>query len=91
MFVSPRNRYILVEPVETKKKQEERAFVIPTEHEEVDRYKIVKVIEDSTFNYFPGSFVLVPTQVLEKIQLSGHDYYLVTDNYVIAVIVPTEE
>jgi hypothetical protein len=82
---------MVVEPVEVKKNEEERAFVLPTEHEEVERYKVVKIIEDSTLTYLPDSFVLVPTQVLEKIQLSCHDYYLVTDNYVIAVIVPTEE
>lgn len=91
MFLSPRNRYMLVEPVETKKKVEDRAFVLPNQYEEVERYKVVKVIEDSTCNYFPDSFVLVSTQMLEKIEISGREYYLVTDNYVIAVVVPTEE
>lgn len=91
MFLSPRNRYILVEPVETKKKVEERAFVLPNEHEEMERYKVVKVIDDSNALYLPDSYILVPTQMLEKIELNGHDYYLITDNYVIAVVIKTEE
>jgi len=91
MFLSPRNRYIFVEPVEIKKKVEERTFVVPNEYEEVERYKVVKVIEDSTAVYSPDSFILVPTQMLEKIELNGKNYYLITDNYVIAVVVPLEE
>jgi hypothetical protein len=91
MFLSPRNRYILVEPVETKKKVEERAFVLPNQYEEVERYKVVKVIDDSTANYQSDSDILVPTQMLEKVEISGREYYLITDNYVIAVVIPTEE
>lgn len=91
MFLSPRNRYILVEPVESKKKVEERAFVLPNEYEEVERYKVVKVIDDSNALYLPNSYILVPTQMLEKIELNGHNYYLITDNYVIAVVIKTEE
>lgn len=91
MFLSPRNKYILVEPVETKKKVEERAFVLPNEYEEVERYKVVKVIDDSTASYLPDSYILVPTQMLEKVELNGRNYYLITDNYVIAVVIPTDE
>ncbi len=91
MFISPRNRYILVEPYETKKVKEERAFVLPTEHEELERYKVVKVIEDSNSSYVPNSYILVPSQMLEKVEISGRDHYLITDNYVIAVVIPTEK
>ena len=70
MFLSPRNRYILVEPVETIKKVEERAFVVPDQYEEVERYKVAKVIDDSTAAYSPDSYVLVPTQMLEKVELN---------------------
>ena len=91
MFLSPRNRYILVEPIETKKKVEERAFVLPNEYQEVERYKVVKVIDDSTASYLPDSHILVPTQMLEKVEINGREYYLITDNYVIAVVIPTEE
>lgn len=91
MFLSPRNRYILVEPVETKKKVEERAFVLPNQYEEVERYKVAKVIDDSTGGYLPDSYILIPTQMLEKIELDGHDYYLITDNYVIAQVIKTQD
>ena len=91
MFLSPRNRYILVEPVETKKKVEERAFVVPDQYEEVERYKVAKVIDDSTASYRPDSFILVPTQMLEKIELHGHNFYLITDNYVIEEVIKTDE
>ena len=91
-YLSPKNRYVLVEPVEQdKKKEEERAFFIPTEQEEPERHKIVRVIEDSTSIYQPESLVLVPTHMLEKIEISGQTNYLITENYVIASITKLED
>lgn len=91
-YLSPKNRYLLVEPVEQdKKKEEERAFFIPTEQEEPERHKIVRVIEDSTLTYEPESLILVPTHMLEKIEISGQTNYLITENYVIASITKLED
>ena len=51
-YLSPKNKYMLVEPVEQDKKEEEkRAFFIPDENNRTEEYKIVRVIEDSNFKY----------------------------------------
>ena len=91
-FLSPRNRYVLVEPVEQDKKEEEqRAFFIPTEQQQEEAYKVVRVIEDSNSKYEPESLVLVPTHLLEKIEISGQINYLITENYIIATITKLED
>lgn len=91
-FLSPRNRYVLVEPVEQDKKEEEqRAFFIPTEQQQEEAYKVVRVIEDSNSKYEPESLVLVPTHLLEKIEISGQINYLITENYIIATVTKLED
>ena len=91
-FLSPRNRYVLVEPVEQDKKEEEqRAFFIPTEQQQEEAYKVVRVIEDSNNKYEPESLILVPTHLLEKIEISGQINYLITENYIVATVTKLEK
>lgn len=91
-YLSPKNRYILVEPVEQDKKEEEqRAFYIPDENDKTEEYKIVRVIEDSNDKYEPESLLLVPAHLLEKIEISGQINYLITENYVIATVSEIKE
>ena len=91
-YLSPKNRYVLVEPVEqVKSKEEQKAFFIPTEQEQPERHKVVRVIEDSTNTYEPESLLLVPSHMLEKIEISGQVNYLITENYVIATVTQLTE
>ena len=91
-FLSPRNRYLLVENLSVKVSLEERSFVLPTNYREKDEpYKVMRVIEDSNNKYEPESLILVPTNVLEDVEINGQKFYLVTDNYIIAVVTETED
>ena len=92
-FLSPRNRYLLVEEKHvTVTKQEERAFVLPTDYKEKrEPYKVMRVIEDSNARFEPESLILVPTNVLEEIDINEQKFYLVTDNYVLAVVKELED
>ena len=92
-FLSPRNRYLLVEEKHvTVTKQEERAFVLPTDYKEKrEPYKAMRVIEDSNARFEPESLILVPTNVLEEIDINEQKFYLVTDNYVLAVVNELED
>ncbi len=51
----------------------------------------MRVVEDSNGKYEPESLVLVPTNVLEEVTLNNEKFYLVVDNYVIAVVQETED
>jgi len=91
-FLSPRNRYLLVEEeCVTVSKQEERSFVLPTNYKEKDQpYKVMRVIEDSNGKYQPESLILVPTNVLEEVEINKEKFYLVTDNYILATVTNVE-
>jgi len=65
--IIPRNNYISVYPIEVDtKKEETRAFILPTEMEEVSPYTVVRVLDDSNNLYSQGTLLLIPTQVLEN-------------------------
>lgn len=87
-FLSPRNRYLLVEHKEvTVHKQEEKSYVLPVSYKEKEQpYKVVRVIEDSNNKYEPESLILVPTNVLEEVTINQQKFYLVTDNYILASV-----
>ncbi len=94
IFLSPRNRYLLVEEkhVTVSKQEQDRGFVLPTNYKEkVEPYKVMRVVEDSNGKYEPESLLLVPTNVLEEVELSEQKFYLVLDNYVMAVIKELED
>jgi hypothetical protein len=92
-FLSPRNRYLLVEEKHvTINKQEERSFVLPTDYKEKrEPYKIMRVVEDASSNYTPETLILVPTNVLEEVEINEQKFYLVTDNYILAVVNELED
>lgn len=90
-FLSPRNRYLLIENKQDTLPVQERSFVLPTNYRGKDEpYKVMRVIEDSNNKYEPESLILVPTNVLEEIEINDEKFYLVTDNYIIAVVTETE-
>ena len=94
IFVSPRNRYLLVgeKHVIVSIQEKDRGFVLPTNYKEkVEPYKVMRVIEDSNGKYEAESLILVPTNVLEEVELSDQKFYLVLDNYVMAVIKELED
>jgi hypothetical protein len=49
----------------------------------------MRVIEDSKDMYQPESLILVPSHMIEEIELEGQKHFLITQNYVIATV--TEE
>jgi hypothetical protein len=72
-------------------KQEERSFVLPTNYKEKEEpYKVMRVIEDSNGKYSPESLILVPTNVLEEVEINKEKFYLVTDNYILATVTKVE-
>lgn len=89
-YLSPKNRYVLVE--QRSEKATQRSFVLPTDYKEkIEPYKIVRVIEDSNNKYMPETLIVVPTNVLEEVAIDNQKFYLVTDNYILATVSELEE
>jgi len=91
-LITPRNNYVVVEPVEmAKSDKQERAFILPDEMQQVDPYTIVRVKESANGSYVRGTLLLVPTQILEKAQIGSQTAYFVTENYIIGIVTAMEE
>ena len=86
-YLSPRNKYLLVEKLDVIVEEPKHSFVLPTDYKEKEKpYKVVRVIEDSTEKYEPESLILVPTHMLEEIDLDGEKHYLIQENHVLATV-----
>ena len=86
-YLSPRNKFLLVEHTEVKVEQPQHAFILPTDYKEKEKpHKVVRVIEDSTEKYEPESLILVPTHMLEEVDLDGEKHFLIPENYGLATV-----
>lgn len=86
-YLSPRNNYLLIEPLEVIEEKPQQAFLLPTDYKEKENpYKVMRVIEDSTDKYKPESLILVPSHLIEEVELAEEKHYLIPQNYVIATV-----
>jgi hypothetical protein len=88
--LTPRNRYLLVEENigSITEVQESRGFLLPEDYKprKEASHKVMKVVKDATGQYSPKTLVLVPTNMLEEIDINNQQFYLVTDNYIVATV-----
>jgi len=86
LYLSPRNRYLLVEE-KSITIEEQRAFVLPESFKKVlSHYKIVRVVEDSNMKYEPESLIMVPSNMIEEIEINEQKFSLILENYILAVV-----
>ena len=90
MTIEPRNRHLLLEPVESKE-QNEITILTPEDYhtpkEQYKTYKILSVAEDcSKINANDvGKIVLVNNSAVEEINFGGITQYLMLENHVYGV------
>ena len=90
-YLSPRNSYVLVENM-AEAATVQRSFVLPTTYkEDTLHHKIMRVVESSSGKYESESLVLIPTNGIEEIEINKHKYYLVSENYIMAVVTHLED
>ena len=93
----PKNRHLLVEPVDSEESQ--TLVALPEEYLPVKEHQIVKILKISTDcqmfvdeeNLFDrpsdvGSTLIVPGNMLISFTYQGSKHYLVQENYVLAQI-----
>jgi co-chaperonin GroES (HSP10) len=89
-YLSPQNNYLLIEPLEVTEEKPQQAFLLPTDYKEKQKpYKVMRVIEDANDKYRPESLILVPSHLIEEVEIESEKHYLIPQNYVIATV--TEE
>ena len=87
----PKNRWIVIEPIETKKTEESKEiskFIIPESQKNTARYGIFKVIaccEPNNLNLIVGKEIVVDATMVETIEFGEQKIQIILENYVILV------
>lgn len=85
--LKPLNRYLQVEIQKKEEEKKQYSFYVPEEAErmQINRYSIVKVLSKSSeCQAEVGCLAIVPTHVIEEVDVDGHRLHFVTDNHLIA-------
>lgn len=84
----PKNKFLLVEPVEEKKAEEKSsAFLLPEDYKKTETHKLMRIVRACPGSeYSPtslkGKLILVPTHTVEAIKVREQTIYLVPENVV---------
>lgn len=89
MKVKPCNRHLLVEET-TKEEKKKSTFILPEEFKvNKDPYKIVKVLscaDDCEKIKQEGIHIVVPSNMIEILDVFGSKYKIVQENYVNLIV-----
>ncbi len=87
MQLTPKNRHIQVEEVNTNP-EDEKGFVLPDSYKppakEYECYRVVSQAEDCSQNYQTGDLIAVERHMVKNLDFDGSKYLLVLENYVLA-------
>ena len=86
--LEPRNKLLLVEKIETKKK-EERSFSVPETISTDPRHIVVKLTgagKDSQYHGDVGSLLLVQSHLVEKVTYEIDNFYVLSESGVVGVL-----
>ena len=89
-MIEPVNKYILVEPIEEEKKDEQKGFLLPDDYQKpTNPHKVCEVVLVNPTNPLglsPGERIVVESHMVQEIRVGGKMNYLVQENYVIGVL-----
>ena len=89
-MIEPVNKFIIVEPIEEKKKDEQKGFLLPDDYKQpTNPHKVCEVVLANPTNPLglsPGERIVVESHMVQQIRAGGETNYLVQENYVIGVL-----
>ena len=88
MKVMPKNRHLLVEPIEEDEAQE-TSVLLPADYQKQKEFVVAKVISvhDSVKEEIKeGSLVVAEPNMIREVSLEGDSYYLLQANYVLCEV-----
>ena len=82
----PLNRHLVVEPILEQRK--DSGVLVPDDYKtEESAYILVTLSRSHTeSDLIPGSKLVVPTHVVEEINLFGEKYHIVLENHVVGLL-----
>lgn len=92
MKIKPVNRYLWLNPIEEKAVKEEKksAILVPDNYTVAESphklFEVKAVADDCTLQVQPAQKIIGDNTMVNKIELNGEQYYLLLENYVLAVV-----
>ena len=90
MKLYPRNRHLVVEPIEEDKEVEESAVLLPegygTPEPPFLQARVKEVSPDCKSNFTKGDTVVLERSMLQEVTVEDAEFYLVLENYVYGVL-----
>jgi len=89
----PKNKYLLVEPADTKKPEEKTSgFILPEDYKKVETHKLMKIVRacagsEYSVTGLKGHHVLVPSQMVEQITVANKVLHLVPENAIVGLFI----
>jgi len=87
MKFEPRNRHLLVEKIE--KEKEEVSVLVPEGYKKVEEYTLLRVLAtspDCAITARKGEKVVVPTHLIQDINVGEESFSIVLENHICGVI-----
>lgn len=79
----PKNKYLLVEPVEdVKPENKPSGFILPEDYKKAETYKVLKLIRaagDSPYRDMGQCLLVAPSQMVETLNVLGRTLYVVPE------------
>ena len=89
-MIEPVNKFILVVPIEEKKKDEQKGFLLPDDYNApANPHQVCEVVLANPANPLglsPGERIVVESHMVQEIRTGGETNYLVQENYIIGVL-----
>jgi len=90
MKFEPRNRHLLVEKIEREKK--EINVLVPEGYKKVEEYTLLRVVTtspDCAITARKGEKVVVPTHLIQDVEIGEESFSIVLENHICGVIYNT--
>ena len=92
MKLEPRNRHLLIEKVEGEEMEEKTNVLLPEGYKQVEEYTLVRVLAtspDCSLVARKGEKVVVPTHLIQNINVGESSFSIVLENHICGVVYNT--
>ena len=89
MKFEPRNRHLLVENIENAEIEEKANVLLPEGYKKVEEYTLMRVLAtspDCSVMARKGEKVIVPTHLIQDIEVEGSNFSIVLENHICGVL-----
>jgi co-chaperonin GroES (HSP10) len=89
MNILPKNRHILIEPIEDKGEEQQSSVLLPADYHKAEEYvvaRVLKVHDSVKSEISEGSLVVAEPNMVREVSIDGSTHYLLQANYILCEV-----